>query len=338
MSWPMVETDLINVPAERVRATFTKEKHDELFSSMKNFGFTVPILITPKPGGMYDLIDGEHRILVAKELGITKVPAVIVEGDVKKVTLLNALANTARGSQNPMDVARALARCRDVGATADEMAAAYGHTREWVTFYLNLCELPDVYQAALHDEVLHVGHVRECLRLWNPEEIDACLGTAIQLRWKVEVTKNYVDQRMIRWQVAQASKDTAIVRAPPTVEEAREIVEYGDCLTCGRKIPRRDLRMPTICPECYELTQYVTGQLGPPKDAMQIIYEALQLYWRATRTNVPSAIQHDVGPQQPAEQQPSTPEDDAIAKISRSIAQEIVKALKGQGPGEGSGA
>jgi len=121
---------------KRARATFTDEQFEELKASIKTHGFTIPILVRKLDNGKYELIDGEHRIMAAKELGYTKVPAVITGGDEKKVTLLNVLANTARGTQNPMDVAEALSRAYKAGATIEELAAATGHTESWVKLYL----------------------------------------------------------------------------------------------------------------------------------------------------------------------------------------------------------
>ena len=42
---------------------------------------------------------------------------------------------------------------------------------------------------------------------------------------------------------------------------------------------RADLRMPTICEDCYVLLEYVVSQLGDPKQALQTIYNALNLYF-----------------------------------------------------------
>ncbi|MBW2674709.1 MAG: ParB N-terminal domain-containing protein [Deltaproteobacteria bacterium] len=95
-------SDII-IPEERARATFSPEQNEELRASIEKNGFTVPILVRALDDGKYELIDGEHRIQVVSELGWDKIPAVVSELDDTRATLLNILANTARGSQNPMD-------------------------------------------------------------------------------------------------------------------------------------------------------------------------------------------------------------------------------------------
>ena len=40
-----IPIDKIIIPETRARATFTEEQHQELMASIKNYGFTVPILV-----------------------------------------------------------------------------------------------------------------------------------------------------------------------------------------------------------------------------------------------------------------------------------------------------
>jgi ParB/RepB/Spo0J family partition protein len=324
MNVELLDIGQIIIPDERARATFTQEQHDELIASIKNNGFTVPILANKNSDGSFTLIDGEHRIAVAKELGMSKVPAIVIEADAKKFNMLNILANTARGTQNPMDVAKALARARDSGATVEELAAATGHEEKWVKFYISLNELPEVYQKNLHDGKLKVGHVQQALRLWNPQEIDACLATALSLGWTVDQTKYYVDQRLVRYQVLKAQGEKATAIQPPTVEEAKEIIDYGECFICGGKIPRQNLRMPTVCPDCYEFSQYVVQQLGTGKEAMGTFYDALSLYYKLTRQ--PPTIEQQVQSQQQEEQEQKQLSSDE--KVVDEIAKRVLEAIK----------
>ena len=321
-------SDII-IPEVRARATFTDEQFEELKASIKTHGFTIPILVRKLDNGKYELIDGEHRIMAAKELGYTKVPAVITEGDDKKVTLLNVLANTARGTQNPMDVAEALKRAYDAGATIQELAAATGHTESWVKLYLALNELPDEYKEDLRQGRLKIGHVQEAMRLMDPVEIDAALQTAKQLGWTVKQLKYYVDQRLQDIMRLKAEKGPDYVPEPPTVEEAQEIVQYGDCMFCHRKIPRKDLMMPVMCPDCRALLEYIVDQLGEPKQAMQTIYNALNLYFDFLRQQERNKLQMVAEQQQQIQQEASNPTENVKQKNEElELTEEDMKMLK----------
>ncbi len=273
----------IVIPKERARASFTQEQWEELKASIEKNGFTIPILVRQLDDGKYELIDGEHRIQIVKEMGWKKIPAVITDADNTRATLLNILANTARGSQNPVDVAEALRRAYDAGADIKELAAATGHTESWVKLYLTLTELPDVYKEALRNGELKVCHVQEAMRLMDPVEIDAALQSALHLGWNCKVMKYYVDQRLADLQRAREAGDKEFLDTPPDVQYAETVVMYGDCMICKRKVNRSDLSMPSICPDCRTLLEWIIDQLGDPKEAMRTIYNALSLYFETVR-------------------------------------------------------
>jgi ParB family chromosome partitioning protein len=51
----------------------------QLATSIQRIGFLVPLVVVPKAGarGRYVIIDGQHRYLAARELGIDRLPAVV---------------------------------------------------------------------------------------------------------------------------------------------------------------------------------------------------------------------------------------------------------------------
>jgi len=273
----------IVIPEARARATFSDEEDAELKASIEKNGFTIPILVRKIDEHVFELVDGEHRIELLREMGQDKVPAVISELDDTRATMLNILANTARGSQNPMDVAEALKRAADTGVNTKELAAAIGHTESWVRLYLTLPEMPDHYKDALRDGVLRVGHVQEAMRLNDPVEIDAALQSVLSLHWNVKTLKYYVDERVRHISEAVAAGNKEFLENPPTTSYAKEVVAYGNCMTCHRTVNRADLTMPTICPDCRALLEWIIEQLGDPKEAMQIIYNAVSMYFEVTR-------------------------------------------------------
>lgn len=76
-------------------ATFEKEK-----ASITRFGFVQPVIVRRLPSGEYELVDGEHRLKAAIELGMTEIPAFeigpISEHEARQLTvLLNELHGQA---------------------------------------------------------------------------------------------------------------------------------------------------------------------------------------------------------------------------------------------------
>ena len=64
------------IPYVNNSRTHDEEQVTQLASSMKEFGFTNPILIDDQDG----LIAGHGRVLAAKRLGLQEIPAIIVDG------------------------------------------------------------------------------------------------------------------------------------------------------------------------------------------------------------------------------------------------------------------
>jgi len=270
-----IELDKIVIPEHRARATFTPEQEAELRASIQEHGFYIPILVRPLADGRYELIDGEHRIKIVEEMGWTKIPAIIAPADEQKATVLNFLANTARGTQNPMDIAEALNKANQAGASVEELAAATGHTKDWVEFYLMLIKLPDIYKDAIRKGILKVGVVKEALRMPTPEHTDQFLAEAIQMGWTVEQAKIIVDRYVSDETVKQFKKGEITEPEKLPDFDYDKLIQYDDCMVCNRKVPRGQTWMKVICNDCLSLLTYLIKNLGDPKEALDYVYKAL---------------------------------------------------------------
>ena len=271
-----IEIDNIVIPEERARATFTPEQEQELKASIEKNGFYIPILVKKIGDEKYELIDGEHRIKIVKEMGWKKIPAIVTEVDNLKATLLNFLANTARGTQNPIDISESLNRAKDAGLSEEELAAACGHTKEWVRFYLKLKDLPEPYRTALKEQKLSVGVVKEALRLPTPEEVDYFLSQQLVHNWPVGVVKKLIDNRIEELESIKKRADMMGEEIEPEKPDYENLAEYDECMICKRMVPRGHVWMKQICDDCLQLLDYIISQIGDPKKAMNEVYKALE--------------------------------------------------------------
>ena len=64
------------IPYARNSRTHSDEQVNQIAASIKEWGWTVPVLIDPDGG----LIAGHGRILAAQRLGIAEVPCMVAEG------------------------------------------------------------------------------------------------------------------------------------------------------------------------------------------------------------------------------------------------------------------
>ena len=271
-----IEIDKIVIPKERARATFTPEQEAELRASIEKNGFTVPILVRPIGDGKYELIDGEHRINIVKEMGWKKIPAMVSEMDDAKAQVVNFLANTARGTQDPISISEALNRAYEAGASIEELAAATGHTKEWVRKYMAYSKLPDVYKEAMRKMELPVGVIDEALRLPTPEEVDYLLGQYLIHKWPVGVVKQMVDNRLQELEAVKKRAELLGEEIEPPEPNYEELAQYDECMICKRRVPRGQTWMKVLCNDCLSLLEYIISHLGDPVEAMDYVYKALQ--------------------------------------------------------------
>lgn len=79
-NWPASKVELRKVselvPYARNSRTHSDEQVSQLAASIREWGWTVPILVDEEGG----LIAGHGRIMAAKKLGIAEVPAMVAQG------------------------------------------------------------------------------------------------------------------------------------------------------------------------------------------------------------------------------------------------------------------
>jgi ParB family chromosome partitioning protein len=273
-----IPTDKIVIPDIRVSAKYNEEQLQWLKASIQQLGVIQDPVVRPLPDGRYEVVAGAHRIKELIASGAKEIECKVVEADDKRAIAMNITENLARGTYDPIEVSKQLRNYIEHGGTIDELVKMTGHTREWVQLYLNLTELPEVYQQALSEGKLRIGHVAKALELDDPREIDAALSTALNLEWPVSVLEKYVERRKAELEEARRAQQNVPPPPPPTLEQAQEMVRYSVCGVCRRQVDNRYISVPGICQECLEFCRYATTLLGTGREAMNRLYNAVSHY------------------------------------------------------------
>ena len=100
-----VEVDRILVPEERVTSVLDEELLQELEASIREKGILQPLLVADVDN-KYVLIDGLHRLVIAKKLGMKTVPCIVKRMSEEELIVTNLIVNRQRGKSNPADEAR----------------------------------------------------------------------------------------------------------------------------------------------------------------------------------------------------------------------------------------
>jgi ParB family chromosome partitioning protein len=103
-----------------------RQADQALEDSIRAQGVLVPILVRPQDGG-YILIAGHRRVAAARAVGLSEIPALVMDGLVNgHATAAQAAENLVRAPMHPVDRWRAIVQLQNDGFTLPAAAAALG--------------------------------------------------------------------------------------------------------------------------------------------------------------------------------------------------------------------
>jgi ParB family chromosome partitioning protein len=164
-----IEVGLIQPNPYQPRADFDQVALDELRRSIQEKGIIQPVTVRRIDGG-YQLISGERRVRAARDAGLERIPAYIIQVTGNEEMLeLALIENLQREHLNPVEIAisyrRLLEECR---YTQEQLAEKIGKDRSTVANFLRLLKLPEPIQAALRHGQLDTGHARALVSIEDP--------------------------------------------------------------------------------------------------------------------------------------------------------------------------
>ncbi|BCX15162.1 MAG: chromosome partitioning protein ParB [Candidatus Parcubacteria bacterium] len=85
LEFAIIPIDRLQVISFQRKPSLHHIKH--LSSSIERIGFIVPVIVVEESEGNYTIVDGQHRYLAAKELGIRELPAVIIPQELARLMM-----------------------------------------------------------------------------------------------------------------------------------------------------------------------------------------------------------------------------------------------------------
>jgi ParB family chromosome partitioning protein len=216
-----IPLDLIERNPYQTRTTFDEGKLEELARSITASGVIQPIVVRSLPGGRYQLITGERRVLASRRAGKETIPAIVRAVSDEQAMEMTIVENLQRADLNPIEQARAYHRLStDFHMTQEQMAVRTGKERASVANFLRLLKLPESIQAKVESGDLSFGHARTLLALPTSEQINAAAQKVIALSMSVRQTETYVNG-LLNPEAKAAKLDKPALPADPNVGEAQ---------------------------------------------------------------------------------------------------------------------
>lgn len=161
----------VNVPVDKIKPSPYQPRLafelEDIRGSIQRDGILVPLTVRKKEG-YYELIDGERRTRLAKELGYKTIPCTLIDVDDDTARRMVWKVNTLRQDYTPTEKAHHFRKLQEkYGMSLRGMAMEYGIDRHTIKAYLNTFRLPDDYQQMVWDRVIPIGVVKELEVLFN---------------------------------------------------------------------------------------------------------------------------------------------------------------------------
>jgi ParB family chromosome partitioning protein len=195
-----------------------------LATTIAERGLLQPLGVVDAGGGRYRVVYGGRRRAAALQLGLERVPCIVLDADDPDLLLRQLIENVQRQDLNDVEQARAYARLRaqivaergklpenDLDEAVGEAVGLSGRT---VRRYLGLLDLPDEVQHMIRRGELNVTQAQHLRRVASPKT-------------QVELARFAVDEGM---SAAELSKLVTYFAANPnlTLETALQALEAGE--------------------------------------------------------------------------------------------------------------
>ncbi|HXZ81591.1 MAG TPA: ParB/RepB/Spo0J family partition protein [Terriglobales bacterium] len=208
------------------RTHIPPESLAELTESIRVSGVLQPVILRALPGGKYQLVAGQRRVLASKGAGRTTVPAVVRQMSEQEAMEITIVENLQREDLNPIQQARAFETLsRQFAMTQEQIAQRTGKDRASVANYLRLLRLSSTAQEALSTGRLTVGHAKVILGLPTGEEQDRVISKVLAEDLSVRTTEEVVVQMLNPPPPKEKDAANSERHVDPNVREAERELE-----------------------------------------------------------------------------------------------------------------
>lgn len=156
--------------AENARDHIAETDYETLKGQVQDYGAVhTPLKCSVKPDRSGLLVwDGQQRYDIAVELGLERVPVIIMKGN-KLDHLLTA--GTGEGVKHDLVAEiRWVQMCERAGASREQIAKTKGVSTGWVASRLALAPLSETARAALRDGTIKLGRAKQLAKMEEPEQ------------------------------------------------------------------------------------------------------------------------------------------------------------------------
>lgn len=160
---------------DNVRRKITKEGLAELVASVRARGIAQPLLVRAieangKTPGTWELVAGHRRLAAAKEVGLTRVPVMIMTMTDDEALEFQLIENLQRTDLHALEEAAGYQRLVKAGHSVDRIARRTGKSTKYVYDRIKLLQLAPETRKLFEQDQITSGHAILLARLKPAEQ------------------------------------------------------------------------------------------------------------------------------------------------------------------------
>lgn len=188
-----IEISQIQPNPNQPRKVFSEESIIKLADSIQQYGIIQPLTVKKSANG-YELIAGERRLRACIELGLPRVPCIIINASEEKSAELSIIENLLREDLNIFEQALAIETLIDTyGSTQEQVAKKLSTSQSFIANKLRLLRLGEKERDIILSNKLTERHARAVLRIPNQEERIKILEKIAQDGLNVAKTEDFIE-------------------------------------------------------------------------------------------------------------------------------------------------
>ncbi|WP_322180874.1 ParB/RepB/Spo0J family partition protein [Neglectibacter caecimuris] len=178
------------------RKEFREEELSGLAESIRENGLLQPVTVR-KEGGRYYLVAGERRLRACRLLGLSQIPALLMECEPEDSAVLALLENLQRKDLQMFEEANAIVNLlREWQITQEEAAKRLGMSQSSLANKVRLLRLSPEEQAEILAAGLTERHARALLKITDMSLRQKMLRTVIEKELNVSKTEELVAEAL----------------------------------------------------------------------------------------------------------------------------------------------
>lgn len=208
----------IGIPIDQIRPNpyqprkvFDQDKIEELAESIRVHGIFTPIIVVKSVYG-YDLVAGERRLRASQLVGLSEMPAIVVDFNQQQMMEIALLENIQRENLNVIEEAKAYQQLIEkMGYTQEQLSKQVGKSRSHVTNILRILQLPQKIQDAILEGAISMGHARAMLAVADESMLEPLLKRIISEQLSVREIEKIIREMSSKKNTTKNTQDPFIL-------------------------------------------------------------------------------------------------------------------------------